>query len=609
MSWKFESRHTNRGATTRAAALAIGAALLVWPAVASADLLVVSQFTSEVLAYNEADGSFSHKFVEPIADGYSNPGGMSLRTSSAELYVTSTGTGEIWRYDAALGDVITPAVTTGLIAPGAAAFDASGSTLYFLAAENEFSVGTDAVMKLVISSGNVSTLDSDATAEFSALAVNGSDLYVSDAINGEVVRVPAGGGNGTSVISGLVSPGGILFLSATELLVAETGADRVVEYHFNGSSWLPQPEVLAASSGVDGPFGLALAPDGTLSVSGSFTNDVVSVDLTTLVVSPLVAAGAGGLGSPRDLIWDGATLLALSPLSNAVIYYDAAGNPTGTTARGLSAPANSGIAVTPSGSVLVGSLNTNNIVEYDGVGGGTLSTIFDACPTSVAAPFDQIVGADGHIYISCPASDGVFRVDGVTRDPLGFFVTGGSGGLANPQGLVFAPGGNLLVASGFTGEILEYDGGSGAFVGVFVDAGGNGGGPVDPWGLTIRSGNLFVASRFPAEVREFNGTTAAFVQTFVTSGLGGLVEPTALIFGPGGDLFVTSYDDNAVRRYDGTDGSFVEVFVTSGSGGLDGPIDLQFAPEPTATTALASGALLLWGLYALRLRGSRAASR
>ena len=41
------------------------------------------------------------------------------------------------------------------------------------------------------------------------------------------------------------------------------------------------------------PFGLALAPDGTLSVSGSFSNDVVSVDLTSLVVSPLVAAGAG----------------------------------------------------------------------------------------------------------------------------------------------------------------------------------------------------------------------------------------------------------------------------------------------------------------------------
>ena len=77
-------------------------------------------------------------------------------------------------------------------------------------------------MKLVVSSGNVSTLDTDATAEYSALAVNGSDLYVSDTNNGEVVRVPIGGGSGTTVISGLSLPGGILFLTATDMLVAET---------------------------------------------------------------------------------------------------------------------------------------------------------------------------------------------------------------------------------------------------------------------------------------------------------------------------------------------------------------------------------------------------
>ena len=166
----------------------------------------------------------------------------------------------------------------------------------------------------------------------------------------------------------------------------------------------------------------------------------------------------------------------------------------------------------------------------------------------------------------------------------------------------------MLVTS-FIGEILEYDGTTGAFVGVFVDDTGNSGGVIDPWGLAIHNGNLFVASRILNEVKEFNGTTGAFVQTFVTSGSGGLVKPTALDFGPAGDLLVTSYDDDAVRRYDGATGAFVEVFVTSGSGGLDGPIDLQFVPEPAATSALASGALLLWGLYALRLRASRGASR
>ncbi len=601
---RFVHRQGPFGVVGRAAAVAAAAAAaLACPSAGLAqDLFVVSQFTAKVLRYDGSDGSFLETFIETITDGFSNPGGMALRTATGELYVTSTGTGEIWRYTAATGAVLTPPAASGLIAPGSAAFGATGDTLYFLAAETSLSSGTDALMELAISSGNVSTLASDAAANFTALAVNGSEIYLSDALNGEVLRfsTSGGGGGGTTVISGLVSPGAILFRSATEMVVAETGADRVVEYTLDGSSWSFRRELLAPSGGVDGPFGLALAPDGTLSVSGSFSNDVVAVDLTTLEVSPLVAAGAGGLGNAMDLVWDGTTLLAVSPLSNAVVYFDPSGNPTGTTARGLSAPPDSGMAVTPSGNLLVGSLVDNDVVEYDGAGGAAVGTFFDACPTSLAAPFDQIVGADSNLYISCPSSQGIFRFDGVTGDPLGFFVPGGSGGLSNPRGLVFAPSGNLLVASGFTGEILEYDGSSGAFLGVFVDSTGNGGGAVDPWGLAIHDGGLYVASRFPNEVREFDAMTGVFVQTFVTSGSGGLAGPTALTFGPAGDLFVTSYDDDAIRRYDGVDGFFVEVFVASGSGGLDGPIDLQFVPEPDGPTLFVAGVAGLFALAALR---------
>ncbi len=602
MSPRFAHRKGLSGAAARAAGPAAAAIALALSSVGFAqDLFVVSQSTAEVLRYDGGDGSFLEVFVETITEGFSNPGGMALRSATGELYLTSTGTGEIWRYTAATGAVLAPPAASGLIAPRSAAFDTSGDTLYFLAAETELSSGTDALMQLVIASGNVSTLASDAAANFAALALNGSDVYASDALNGAVLRFATGGGGGgaTTVISGLVSPGGILFLSATEMLVAETGADRVVEYTFDGSAWIFQRELLPPNH-VNGPFGLALAPDGTLSVSGSFSNDVVSVDLISLAVSPLVATRAGGLGNAMDLIWDGATLLALSPLSNAVVYFDRSGEPTGTTARGLSAPSDSGMTVAASGNLLVGSLYDNDIIEYDGAGGAAVGTFFDACPTSLAAPFDQVVGADGNLYVSCPSSQGIFRFDAATRNPLGFFVTGGSGGLSNPRGLAFAPNGNLLVASGLTGEILEYAGGSGAFVGVLIDSTGNGGGALDPWGLAVHDGGLYVASRFPSEVRRFDATTGTFVQTFVTSGAGGLAGPTALTFGPGGDLFVTSYDDDAIRRYDGVDGSFVEVFVASGSGGLDGPIDLEFIPEPGGSIAFAAGVAELLALAALR---------
>jgi WD40 repeat protein len=255
------------------------------------------------------------------------------------------------------------------------------------------------------------------------------------------------------------------------------------------------------------------------------------------------------------------------------------------------------MVLTAGGNVLVASIGGNNVIEYDSVTGGVVRTLPNACTISFTQPFDVEVDAAGDILVSCPTTDGVRRFDSIGVSVP--FVIAGSGGLSSPRGLTFGPNGNLFVSS-LTGEVLEYDGSNGSFVGTFVDATGNGGGPVDPYGLAFHQGSLFVASFFPDEVKEFDAVTGAFVQTFVTSGAGGLSGPSALAFGPAGDLYVASRKDNSVKRYDGANGSFVEAFVASGSGGLSDPFDLLFLPEPTASGGLASGALLLWGLYARR---------
>jgi WD40 repeat protein len=437
--------------------------------------------------------------------------------------------------------------------------------------------------------------------------LNGTDVFVTDAFNNQIARYPISGGGGATVVTGLSQPGGIVFASPTRMLVANTGTDEVFEYDLVSGSWVFDQVVMASTAGVNGPSGLAMAPDGTLTVAGQFSNNVVSVNLTTLAVTPLVSSGAGGLATPREIAWSGNTLLVSSLSTNGIIYYDGTGNPTGVVARGLSTPSDSGMVFAPGGNLVAGSIVDNDLVEYDGQGGAEVRKYFNVCPTSLAWPFDVVFGPDGNIYISCMASDGVYRLNGVTGDAMGFFVTGGAGGLATPRGLSFGPNGNLFVSSGLTGKILEYDGTTGAFVGVFVDDTGNGGGPVDPWGITFHLGNLYVASRFPSEVREFNGTTGAFVQTFVTSGSGGLSGPTAVAFGPDGDLYVTSFDNDSVKRYDGNNGAFVETFVPTGSGGLDDPIDLAFRPSAEAETipALsARGVILFFVLLVLLGRRS-----
>jgi sugar lactone lactonase YvrE len=422
---------------------------LAWPPLAAAQgLFVVSQANQKILHYDESDGSFLETFVEPVTDGFLNPGGIAIRPSDGVLYVTSSATGEIWTYTTATGQVITPAIKSSLISPGGADFDASGAKLYYLAAETDLSTGTDGVFELTISSGNVSTLATDGSANFGALAVNGTDVFVTDTFNNQVTRYPISGGGSATVVTGLSQPGGIVFGTPTQMLVANTGTDEVFEYDLISGSWVFDQVVMASTAGVDGPTGLAMAPDGTLTVAGQFSNNAVSVNLTTLSVTPLVQSGAGGLATPKEIAWSGSTLLVSSLSTNGIIYYDDTGNPTGAVARGLSTPSDSGMAFAPGGSLVVGSILDNDLVEYDGQGGAEVRKLFDACPTSLAWPFDVAFGPDGNIYISCTASDGVYRLNGVTGDAMGFFVTGGSGGLSTPRGLSFGPNGNLFVSSG-----------------------------------------------------------------------------------------------------------------------------------------------------------------
>lgn len=552
--------------------LGLIAALFAGIPEAGAKLLVVSQGNASVLEYDDADGSFVAPFVEPVSEGFAFPGGIAIRPSDGSLYVSSSASGEVWVYDTLIGVALPPPAATGVLAPGALSFDAAGSNLYFLADVPNGPDTDAAVRRLALPGGAVTTLASDATASFSGLALEGSDLYVSDSFNGAVVRYPVAGGGGATVVSGLSSPAGILFPSPSVMLIAESGTDRVVEYHESGGNWTFDRVVMAPGNGVDGPVGLALAPDGRLSVSGGFSNDIIAIDLGTLEVSTLVASG-NGLAVPGQITWNGNTLLVASRSSNTVNYFDQNGVPTGVVARGLTAPADSGVTTTAGGNVLVASSSANTLVEYDGGTGAVVRNLPNACTISFTQMFDVAVDSAGDIYMTCPPTDGVRRFDSIGISVP--FVVAGSGGLGSPRGLAFGPNGNLFVASG-SGEVLEYDGTIGSFVGVFVDTTGNAGGPVDPYGIVFEQGGLFVASYFPSEVKEFDATTGAFVQTLVASGAGGLSGPRGLSFGPTGDLYVTSRHDDSVKRYDGANGSFVGSFVVTGSGGLDEPFDLVF---------------------------------
>jgi hypothetical protein len=81
---------------------------------------------------------------------------------------------------------------------------------------------------------------------------------------------------------------------------------------------------------------------------------------------------------------------------------------------------------------------------------------------------------DSDLFLSSAATSEVMRYDGTTGAFEGVFVTAGSGGLNEAEGMAFGPNGNLFVASELGNAVLEYNGTTGAFVGEFVaaDSGG-----------------------------------------------------------------------------------------------------------------------------------------
>lgn len=163
-----------------------------------------------------------------------------------------------------------------------------------------------------------------------------------------------------------------------------------------------------------------------------------------------------------------------------------------------------------------------------------------------------VPGAPGDLYVSSQDLKAVLQYDGVTGDYVGVFVSG----LDTPSGLVFRDNGNMLVVSG--NAIIEFDN-NGGFLGALASISQ---GQRDlEWGP---DGNLYVASG-SFGVEQYDGQTGASLGTF-TSGAP-LPAAWGLAFGgPNQNLYVTDSDLDQVLEFDGATGAFIGV--VGGTGGL-----------------------------------------
>ncbi|MGK0372194.1 MAG: hypothetical protein ACJAW1_002443, partial [Glaciecola sp.] len=80
---------------------------------------------------------------------------------------------------------------------------------------------------------------------------------------------------------------------------------------------------------------------------------------------------------------------------------------------------------------------------------------------------------NANIYVTNAGSKDVSQFDS-NGNFLGRFISSGSGGLGVPGCITIGPDGHIYICSSDTDQVLKYDGQTGAFLNVFVDAGAGG---------------------------------------------------------------------------------------------------------------------------------------
>ncbi len=451
----------------------------------------------------------------------------------------------------------------------------------------------------------------------------GDNVVEYDGTTGELVGEVIAG-TGDHATGWMIRPTGLWFAPDGRLLVCAHSNCAILAYDATTFEWLRSWAIGGLSpGGLNGPYGIALGPDGNVVVTGATMNQdeptghVVAYHLATGRLRRVVASGldssARGLQFDADgdlwLVtywgdtetWSTGKLLQLDSATGSVI-----------TTADVEQPR--GLVLAPNGNVLVA--HANEVLEFDGTTGQLIGPF---------ASSDLLVGAEHLVFKPAPPAPlpgptlgGVSVVEHDACDPLtGITVSGANLDPAHTTiklaragdpwqyfGLVTADSGNgtaLTVDFDLDGGIID----SGLWDVVVTNPDGQSytlDAAIDIMGCSAaREGDLLATAyrhrAMPGStlhgIIEYDGVTGDVTGWFAEDlthdegGVGELWLAPGLTFGPDGDVFVACGEAgggaedgaDAVVRFDGITGRRIGVFVPAGSGGLLRPYGLTFGPN------------------------------
>ena len=304
-------------------------------------------------------------------------------------------------------------------------------------------------------------------------------------------------------------------------------------------------------------------------------------------------ASAGPLGAPGDVYSVGTDEIIPNFASQVIIQFDGeTGERVGNFVFSngdipILAGQIMGMTWAPNGNLFIswhgGGFTNWRIKEYDGQTGLFIQDVVIVENGQFTLAKGLTFGPDGDLYVGNFFEGTVTRYDGTTWAEK---ASTPPGSIGSPNGMHFAPNGNLMVLSGGFNKIMEYDVSDGFFT--LVGDFGTVPGSVQPQDFTWGpNGNIFVARGTAGGVAELDGTTGEFLGDFVP--IDSSLPVNGLVF-DNYDRLLTAmiFPLSRVDAYDANTGAPMGPFLTDGFG--DGSIPTIITVKPSDSPSACSAA-------------------